>query len=100
MRTPAEIRLGLKNREPDELMADALELIEELQAKTPQWIDVKEQSPERYQRVLLIPTTHPRVCIGNYHGEGKKGGHYFLTGNRLETAKWWMPVPEMPKEEQ
>lgn len=86
--------------DPDELMADALELIEELQAKIPQWIDIRERSPEKYQRVLFITISHKRVCVGGYHGEGQKGGHYFLAGNRLETAKWWMPVPEMPKEEQ
>ena len=78
---------------------DALELIEELQAKIPQWIDIRERSPEKHQRVLFISTGHERVCVGNYHGEGKKGGHYFLAGNRLETAKWWMPVPEPPEED-
>lgn len=81
------------------LHKDALELIEELQAKIPQWIDIRKRSPEKHQRVLFISTGHERVCVGNYHGEGKKGGHYFLAGNRLETAKWWMPVPEPPEEE-
>lgn len=125
MKTPKEIKAGLRchavqwhagecpdhepgckgcpyendYHDPDEVMADALELIEELQAKIPQWIDIKKRSPEMHQRVLFISTGHERVCVGNYHGEGKKGGHYFLTSNRLETAKWWMPTPELPEEE-
>ena len=72
MKTPEEIKAGLRchavqwhagecpdhepgckgcpyendYHDPDELMADALELIEELEKKVPKWISVKERLPE------------------------------------------------------
>lgn len=61
------------------------------------WINIKAQPPERNQRVLYVPTGKERVSVGNYHGEGPRGGHYILNGNRLESTWWWMPTPELPE---
>lgn len=63
------------------------------------WISVKDRVPERYERVLYIDRHRKRVCVGSYHGVTARGTHYFMGGNRMESALWWMPLPEMPKEE-
>ena len=62
-------------------------------------IDVRENKPEKNQRVIFIEIGDGRCQVGNYHGAGKRGGHYFMSGNRIVTARWWMPPPEMPKED-
>ena len=63
------------------------------------WIDVKDEQPKIRQRILCIPKRHKRVCIGTYSGQGSKGGYFAMVPNSLESIRWWMPVPEMPKEE-
>ena len=64
---------------------------------TKKWKNAHEEPPERNQRVLYVPTGKERVSAGNYHGQGPRGGHYFMTANHLESAWWWMPPPEMPE---
>lgn len=51
MRTLAEIKLGLKNREPDVLMADALELINQLEAKLAEY--EKPLVPLTFEEAIL-----------------------------------------------
>ena len=50
------------------------------------WKNGHEEPPERNQRVLYVPTGKERVSAGNYHGQGPRGGHYFMTANHLESA--------------
>ena len=63
------------------------------------WISVKEKLPEYGERVLFLTKERRLICVGPYRGEGGRGAQYFFNGNRIETAMWWMPLPEPPKEE-
>lgn len=73
---------------------DALERIREAE----EWKDARKEPPDQNQRVLYVLTGKERACIGRYHGVGPRGGHYFMNGNRLDSAWWWKPEPELPKE--
>lgn len=63
------------------------------------WINVKDQLPKIGERVIYLDSFRKMIRAGAYHSVGSKGAHYFISGNRLETAKWWMPTPELPEEE-
>lgn len=84
----------------DDVAKDALKLIEELEALIPCWKNVKDQPPERGQQVLFVPVGQRKVKAGTYIGEGKCGGHWFRAYNAPTTVHWWMPQPELPKEEE
>lgn len=78
------------------LHKDALELIEELQAKIPQWISVKERLPENDDYYLTYTTEH--TCeVYRYDGDGEWVTAWDDTANHDITH--WMPLPEPPKEE-
>ncbi len=78
------------------LLDEAADAIEELVGKTDRmrWISVEERLPEANERVLV------------YHG-----GYGITVGHRYEDGRWhikqaypaapkfWMPLPEPPKEE-
>ena len=82
--------------DPDELFKDALELIEELQKKIPQWISVKEKLPETDNYCIVFePGYGCEACM--YYGDGE-----WLTPDLSNVTRFvshWMPLPEPPKEE-
>lgn len=81
--------------DPDEVMADALELIEELEKKVPQWISVEDQ-PEP-------PEDDVYYCYGYWIGSGRKQaetaeylcGEWKIENNFVLTH--WMPMPMPPR---
>ena len=77
--------------------ADALAYIQQLEVKVPQWISVKDALPEYGKRVMFITKERRLICVGPYRGAGVHGAQYFLNGNRIETAMWWMPLPPAPE---
>ena len=82
---------------------DALALIQQLEAKVPRWISVKEKLPEEGQKVVFIPTcNHGSLYVGVISNIGKSGGVMFLhREGRYKSnyyARYWMPLPEPPKE--
>jgi hypothetical protein len=71
----------------------------------PRWISVKERLPEEGQIVAFIPScNHESVYVGVLSNIGKSGGVMFShREGRYKSnyyAKYWMPLPEPPKEEQ
>lgn len=128
MRKPEEIKKGLKcysngdcepgldceqcpldnpYHDPEDVMRDALELIEALEARVPAWISVKERLPENCdEMVLVIANGRPNKNI-EFHDAYQlaiyaEGEGWIIDGfEEWEGAdvKWWMPLPELPKEE-
>ena len=84
-----------------EVEPDAIALIEDLQAKVPRWISVEESLPEVGTLVLCMGAKG-----GMFLGEFSFAidGHpvYFHVPNARNGrgAKYWMPLPEPPKEVQ
>jgi hypothetical protein len=82
---------------------DALEYIQQLEAQVPRWISVEERLPEEGQKVAFIPScNHGSVYVGVLSNIGKSGGVMFShREGRYKSnyyAKYWMPMPEPPKE--
>lgn len=75
--------------DPDELMADALALIEELQAKVPQWISVEERLPEKEGKYIVCTAKGSVYCakFSTRHGPG------FHTDMYTHITHW-MPLPK------
>lgn len=84
--------------DPDELMADALELIEELEKKVPQWISVKERLP-RTDEYVLVFTNQGSYRTGSFRYVGSRGAAWFKCGKSCIPCAHWMPMPELPREE-
>lgn len=81
--------------DPDELMADALELIEELEKKVPQWISVKERLPTISGKYIVCTEKGSVYSTGfRVYGES---GHFQTDINTHITH--WMSLPEPPEEE-
>lgn len=122
MKTPEEIKAGLRchtvqwhagecpdhepgckgcpyendYHDPDELMADALELIEELEKKVPKWISVEERLPDNDDYYLTYTTEY--TCeVYRYDGDGEWVTAWDDTANHDITH--WMPLPVPPEEE-
>lgn len=67
------------------------------------WISVEDRLPESGKLVLFIPESNWKsVYVGKLHSVGKGSGVLFeARDSRYSTryyAKWWMPLPEPPKE--
>ena len=113
MKTPEEIKKGLEcddckkcpysernsndgDNHCGEVEADALALIQQLEAQVPKWISVEEQEE---------PTEDGEyICYGYWFGSGRKQietaeyiGEWKIVNNFVLTH--WMPLPEPPKEE-
>lgn len=102
--------------DPDELMADALEQIEELEKKVPQWISVKERLPEASQDRVLVLTESGNIfditydcCIDDVKERfGEYVSYYhpdtlgFVDGewHPYEGITHWMPLYDMPLPEE
>ena len=87
----------------DTLLADALALIQHLEAQVPRWISVEESLPEEGQLVLFIPTCNTNsVYVGKLSHVGGRGSIMFENRNAKAKTKyysrWWMPLPESPEE--
>lgn len=70
-----------------------------------QWISVKDRLPEETERVLFVPTCNQgSVYIGQCAFVGRDGGVMFAhRDGRYKVnyyAKYWMPLPEAPKEDE
>lgn len=91
----------------DALLADALALIQQLEAQVPRWISVEERLPER----------HGQQCVGLYsigeykgyltpyvftwHAYGNNGyvdgPHFNDEGLDGLKVHYWMPLPPLPE---
>lgn len=116
-RTPEEIkkRLSCCSKErgcyvcPDvaagdcslKLCADALALIERLEAAQPKWISVEDRLPEHRQHVYACAKDKFRfegIYIDPVGFERYEIGEGWVNENRNVTR--WMPLPELPEEEE
>ena len=125
MKTPEEIKKGLDEctrlggcaacpyfvdhtmaRCTPKLAADALTYIRELEAKVPRWIDARRALPDSFSgEVLVIVNGKYKSCefidavlLGEFvQSEGWIIGGYEEWED--PQVKWWMPLPELPREE-
>ena len=98
-----------------EMKIDALAYIQQLEEQQPRWISVKDRLPEPNQDVLLIAHgwRGRLLYIGRLHHEEAETS--WLTGITSMESEWringwsylkaplvthWMPLPELPKEEE
>ena len=74
-----------------ESSADALDYIEQLEAKAPKWISVEERLPDKFLRVLGT------CCMGVF--EAVHDGKYWRIDGLpfKDTITHWMPFPEPPE---
>ena len=71
---------------------DALAYINQLEARVPKWISVKDRLPESYETVIISREDCHEACIGwliDGSWSVPKGVH----------VTHWMQLPELPKEE-
>ena len=71
---------------------DALAYINQLEARVPKWISVKDRLPENYEPVIIFQDNCRNACYG------------WMIDGRWSVPKWvavthWMPLPKMPNEE-
>ena len=74
------------------LPRDALAYINQLEARVPKWISVKDRLPESYETVIISREDCHEACIGwliDGSWSVPKGVH----------VTHWMQLPELPKEE-
>lgn len=90
--------IGLADSCRGQLVYDALAYIQQLEAKEPRWISVKERLPRTDEQVLLI-TNQGAYRIGKYSYTGREMAVWFRCGKSVVTCGYWMPLPEPPKEE-
>lgn len=83
------------------LSADALAIIQQLEAKVPRWISTEERLPEPLTDVVVIVRhgdgwqyTIGYVLNEEWHRTG--GSRHFYYGGKITH---WIPLPEPPKEE-
>ena len=118
MKTPDVIKKGLESCGADEchgqhkscpykddafcmmhICGDALSYINQLEARVPKWISVKERLPEDYKDVLVIVRNNGALfTIIAYLTIGGIWVHKGF-GRVIGVVTHWMPLPEMPKEE-
>lgn len=83
------------------LEEDALAYIQQLEAKVPRWIGVKERLPERGYKVLTV-NGHGYIRIFALWKKTERewcwiddAGHF----NHVNDITHWMEMPELPEEE-
>lgn len=88
------------------LNADALALIQQLEAQVPKWISVEERQPEWDEKTLVCverPTfsvkTKFTVDTAFYIGNGVWQYKFEKRPHVTYRPKYWMPLPKPPKEE-
>lgn len=83
--------------------ADMLEkLAAEKDAKKPEWISVKDRLPERDRKVLVIDGHNDIRILAFWRKNGNEWEWITETYgiSRKNDVKMWMPLPELPKEEE
>lgn len=83
--------------------ADMLEkLAAERDAKKPEWISVKDRLPERDRNVLVIDGHNSIRILAFWRKNGNEWEWITETYgiSRKNDVKMWMPLPELPKEEE
>jgi hypothetical protein len=77
-----------------DLCADALELLKAKDINVPtKWISVKDRLPTHGEYVLTLDSQ------GNYYiDQVLRDGRWQETECEWNPVKWWMPLPERPKE--
>lgn len=63
------------------------------------WIPCSERLSEENQRVLFWNPSNEAIYAGFYSYTGKRGTAWFRAGKSDYASKYWMPLPEPPKEE-
>lgn len=88
-----------------ELMRDAANRIEALNAAQPGWISVKERLPEAKVAVLgyglrhrAYPDTDPFPATHVVYTRGEDEGWFTFWNQEYVAVTHWMPLPEPPKE--
>lgn len=84
----------------EEVTADALTYIQQLEAKVPNWISVEDELPEKGVDVLYVSKCDGRIHLGRWRNKTDRGAIYFMNGNRMVTATHWMPLPGLPEEDE
>lgn len=106
------------HKSPEEIMEafkcfDAIAYIEQLEKQMPRWISVKDSMPEPGEEVLVVDDFG---CVGTGECEvrnvlavkdgrlvNKTERYIYVEGGSqfgaIPNAKYWMPLPEPPKEE-
>lgn len=87
--------IGLADSCRGQLVYDALAYIQQLEAKVPKWIGVKERLPETEGKYIVC-TAKGSVYCTRFKAYGKSGA--FQTDMNTHVTHW-MPLPEPPKEE-
>ena len=119
MKTPEAIKKGLEccmkaseyacdhcpyfkeciNFEAGNLYRDALAYINQLEARVPKWISVKDRLPEYYKDVLVIVRNNGALfTIIAYLTIGGIWVHKGF-GSVIGVVTNWMPLPDAPKED-
>lgn len=75
----------------EQIMVDALALIQQLEAQVPRWISVEERLPE--PNTVVIVGGNGKVTSGIYHGT-----YGLWTTHDEIDFDCWMPLPQPPKE--
>ena len=113
MKTPEEIMRGLTccrfgcmcNECPynlyDEqctkaLAEDVYEYVQQLVAKIPHWISVKNELPKPGQKVIAVFTDGDEQIVDQ--ARYSDGGFDFASWDYVKTVTHWQPMPEPPKE--
>ncbi|MBO7172347.1 MAG: DUF551 domain-containing protein [Bacteroidaceae bacterium] len=89
------------------LMQDAVEALQQLEAKAPKWISVEERLPEAKLAVLAFGQRYssynkkgepfPMTHVAYTRGEGE--GWFTYSNDDYVEVTHWMPLPEPPVEE-
>lgn len=74
----------------EDIAADALALIQQLEAQVPSWISVEERLPE--PNTVVIVGGNGKVTSGIYHGT-----YGLWTTHGEIDFDYWMPLPQPPE---
>ena len=74
---------------------DALTYIQQLEAKVPRWISVKDDKPKEYENVnvYVVGDDGCRYTNTGFYD----GKHWRGYGNRFDVVTHWTPLPEQPE---
>ena len=116
MKTPDEIKKGLEcchdavkceqcPYQPecdlpfgDIVEADALALIQQLEAQVPKWVSVKERLPEKTITACLTYADGRAQVADWTHDKWGWDWWFYVDGEYDPEITHWMPLPEQPKE--
>ena len=102
-------KMGLPYAFTEEIAADALELIQQLEAQAPRWISVEENEKPRLRQDCLCICSYSDtknhewdyMMVLRWMGEGDNGyvnrPHFQHEGMNGMIVTHWMPLPEPPE---